>query len=70
VPAAAGTALGLAGAYGAATVLQRFLFDVTAREPAVYLAVGGLIVLVTVLASLLPGRRAGHATPAALLRTE
>ncbi len=70
VPAAAGTALGLAGAYGAATVLERFLFDVTPREPAVYLAVGGLIVLVTVLASLLPGRRAGHATPAALLRTE
>lgn len=69
-PAAAGTAVGLAGAYAAATVLRRFLFDVTPREPVVYAAVAGLIVLVTALASLLPGRRAGQATPAALLRTE
>ena len=70
LPAAAGTAIGLAGAYAAATVLQRFLFDVTPREPAIYLAVAGLIGCVTILASLVPGRRAGHAAPAALLRTE
>ena len=70
VPAAAGTVLGLGAAFAASTLLERLLFGVTPREPAVYLAVGGLIVLVTVLASLLPGRRAGHATPAALLRTE
>lgn len=70
VPAAAGTVIGLGAAFAASTLLERFLFGVTPREPAVYLAVAGLIWSVTILASLVPGRRAGHAVPAALLRTE
>ena len=66
----AGTVIGLGAAFAASTLLERFLFGVTPREPAVYLAVAGLIWSVTILASLVPGRRAGHAVPAALLRTE
>jgi hypothetical protein len=69
-PAAAGTVVGLGAAFMASTLLERFLFDVTPRETAIYLAVAGLIVGVTILGSLVPGRKAGLAAPAALLRSE
>jgi putative ABC transport system permease protein len=69
-PTAAGTMIGLCAAFAASTLLDRFLFGVTPREPAVYLAVAGLILSVTLLASLVPGRRASRAAPASLLRTE
>jgi predicted permease len=69
-PTAAGTMIGLCAAFAASTLLDRFLFGVTPREPAVYLAVAGLILCVTLLASLVPGRRASRAAPASLLRTE
>ena len=41
VPAAAGTVMGLGAGLRGVDLLERFLFDVTPREPAVYLAVAG-----------------------------
>jgi predicted permease len=70
LPAAAGALLGLAGAFTAATLLQRFLFEVTPREPLIYFGVACVIVAVAVLASVLPGRRAANTAPASLLRAE
>ena len=60
VPAAAGTVHRPRCRLCRVDVLERFLFGVTPREPAVYLAVGGLIWSVTVLASLC--RDAGRGT--------
>ena len=69
-PTAVGTALGLMGAYATSNLLQRFLFGITPREPFIYGGVAGVIVVIAALASVLPGYRAGHTSPATLLRTE
>jgi putative ABC transport system permease protein len=67
--AVAGTALGLAGAWGLSRFLEGLLFEVSATDPATYLAVAVVIVIVAVLASYLPANRATKIDPAEALRS-
>jgi putative ABC transport system permease protein len=68
--AAAGVALGLAGALAAARMLSAFLFDVAATDPLTLGCVSVLLLGVVVVASYVPARRAMRVDPAEALRAE
>lgn len=68
--AAAGTAVGVAGAALLSRTLGSLLFEVAPLDPVVYLAVGVGALAVAVLATALPARTAAATDPAATLRTE
>ncbi len=65
-----GAALGLAGALAVSRLLQALLFGVSATDPSAYAAVVLLILLVGVVASWIPARRATAIDPASALRGE
>lgn len=65
-----GLAIGLVGAIGVGVALQGALVDVTANHPLALAAVAGLIVIVSLVAALLPARRAARLDPVAALRQE
>jgi putative ABC transport system permease protein len=66
--AALGAAAGLAGALFATRALRGLLYQVSAADPAIYLAVAALLVLVAALASWLPARHAASTEPQTALR--
>jgi predicted permease len=68
--AAAGIAIGLAGALAVARVLGTLLYDVKPSDPQTYLAVSALLVILAALASYLPARRASKVDPCVTLRSE
>jgi hypothetical protein len=68
--AAVGIALGLAVALAASRVMQSLLYETSAREPVVTLAVGLLLVVIAAAASALPARRAARVDPVRVLRVE
>ena len=70
VLAAAGVALGLAAAAGLTQLMSSLLFRVTALDPLTYAAVSALLLVVSVLASYLPARRAMSIDPVHALRGE
>jgi ABC-type antimicrobial peptide transport system permease subunit len=63
-----GLSLGLAIVGGAA--ITSTLFDVSARDPLVYVAVFALVAVVSLVAVLVPGRRASRVDPLVALRAE
>lgn len=65
-----GIVLGLATALALAKVLERFLFEVSAREPAYFVAAPVLLAAVAILASWVPARRAARIAPARALKEE
>ena len=65
-----GIVLGLAAALALAKVLERFLFEVNAREPTFFIAAPVLFVVVALLASWVPARRAARIAPARALKEE
>jgi len=69
-----GLALGFGLAFAAATALgngiQNTLFGVTARDPITYATVFAVVTLVSVVATLVPARRATHVDPMVALRAE
>jgi len=74
VQIALGVTLGFALAFAAATALgngiQNTLFGVTARDPITYATVFGVVTLVSIVATLVPARRATHVDPMIALRAE
>jgi predicted permease len=68
--ALAGVALGLAGAAAVRRVIASQLFEVEAFDPAVYLGVTVLLLLVAAAACFLPARRAAAVEPTQALRME
>ena len=64
--------LGLALALGTVggTAIANTLFNVSARDPITYAAVGVLIAVVSLAAILVPGQRAARVDPVVALRTE
>jgi len=68
--AAAGVAIGIGIALVAARWIQPLLFEQPARDPAIYGAVGALIVSVAAVASASPARRATRADPNTVLRSD
>jgi ABC-type antimicrobial peptide transport system permease subunit len=69
-----GLLLGLGLAWGLATLggaaVTTTLFDVSARDPLVYIAVFALVAVVSLVAVLVPGRRASRVDPLVALRAE
>ena len=68
--ALAGVLAGLGIALLVAPWIQPLLFQQPARDPAIYAAVAGMLLLVAAVASAVPARRAARADPNAALRSE
>ena len=68
--AAAGVALGMAGALAATRVLAKFLFEVQPTDPATFVSIALLLTGVALLASWIPARRASRVDPMVALRFE
>lgn len=68
--AAVGTAMGLAGAFALSHSMRTLLFGVSAVEPVTFLAVPSLLLTVTLMACLLPARKATRVDPIVALRYE
>ncbi|HXV65359.1 MAG TPA: ABC transporter permease [Vicinamibacteria bacterium] len=68
VPALAGLALGLAGAFGSARVLKAILYGVEPRDPGVYAGAAALLLVTALLATLIPAHRASRVDPLIALR--
>lgn len=65
-----GTAVGIAGALAARSVLSSVLYSVTATDPLAYAGVTVTLVAIAALASFVPALRAARLDPAVALRTE
>jgi ABC-type antimicrobial peptide transport system permease subunit len=70
VLAAIGAVVGLTGAFVAARLLATMLYGVSAGEPMTYLLAAALSAVTTVLACLVPARRATTVEPLTALRSE
>ena len=66
----AGVGLGLLIAYAGSRVLQSQLFEVQPADPATFAAASALAVIITLVASYAPARRASRVSPLAALRHE
>ncbi|HET9482269.1 MAG TPA: ABC transporter permease, partial [Candidatus Polarisedimenticolia bacterium] len=66
----AGVLFGLAGAFALTRTMSSLLFDVSALDPATYVAVALLLALVAMAAVWVPARRATRADPMIALRYE
>jgi ABC-type antimicrobial peptide transport system permease subunit len=67
---AAGLVLGLAVAYGLRRFVESMLFGLAAADPLTYAVVTGVLIAVTLLASLRPARRAARVDPMTALRAD
>ena len=65
-----GLVLGLAVAYSVRRFVESTLFGLTAADPLTYAVVAGVLLAVTLLASLRPAQRAARVDPMIALRTE
>jgi predicted permease len=65
-----GIAVGLALSFGLTRALADLLFGVSASDPATYLSISSLLVLVALLACFVPARRATKVDPMRALRQE
>jgi putative ABC transport system permease protein len=65
---AIGAAVGIFVGYGATTLLESMLWGVTPTDPVTFLAVGGGLLVLSILASLYPARRAAATRPMDILR--
>ncbi|HKD06095.1 MAG TPA: ABC transporter permease [Bryobacteraceae bacterium] len=65
-----GLAAGMVGAMGLATLIRAVLYDITPFDPAALLVVACLLMLVGVVASWVPVRRALRVDPASVLRSD
>jgi ABC-type antimicrobial peptide transport system permease subunit len=68
--AAAGIVIGGAMAFAAARWVEPLLFDTRARDPVVFMAVTGILLMVALLATLRPAWRATRVDPARALRVD
>jgi hypothetical protein len=65
-----GGAIGLAGVWGLGRLLRTWLFENEANDPVTMAGALGVLLVVTVLASWLPARRAASTDPMEALRTD
>jgi putative ABC transport system permease protein len=65
-----GTVLGLVGAYFASGLLRQLLVQMSPNDPLTFVAISGLLLIVTVTACLVPARRAMRVNPIVALRAE
>jgi predicted permease len=65
-----GIVLGVAGAFLVSRLMQQALFEVSAADPVVYMAVAATLLVVSEFAAWLPARRATRIDPVIALRSE
>ena len=65
-----GVVIGLGGAFALTRVMRTFLVEVSATDPLTFSAIPVLLAAVTLLACLLPARRAAKVDPMVALRCE
>jgi putative ABC transport system permease protein len=68
--AAAGVAIGMLLSLNAGRWIEPLLFDTSPRNPAVFLLVGVVLLVVGLLASVIPAWRAARVNPVEALRGE
>jgi ABC-type antimicrobial peptide transport system permease subunit len=68
--AAVGVVSGGVAAYAAAGVLRAILFETEPTDAGTFLAIGGLLMVVAIAASVSPARRASRVDPITALRSE
>jgi putative ABC transport system permease protein len=66
----AGLVIGLAAALVVSRVLQASLFEVTRTDPPTYATVSVLLVVIALIASVIPARRATTVNPIVALRQD
>ncbi|HLY41087.1 MAG TPA: ABC transporter permease [Terracidiphilus sp.] len=66
----AGVVLGMAGAFGVTRFMASMLYNVRPNDPATYIAVAALLVVVALAACSVPARRAMRVDPMVALRAE
>jgi predicted permease len=69
-PVLAGVVVGLAAAYGLASLIAGLLYDVRPRDPLTFAAAAATLLLVALVACWIPARRAAHVDPLTALRAE
>jgi len=69
-PVVAGLAVGIAAALAAGRILSSLLFQVSARDPLTIGGVALVLLAVSVVAALVPARRATRVDPTKALRFE
>ena len=65
-----GIAIGVVGAYALTRVMKTLLFNVSATDPVTFVGMAVLLLVIAVLASLIPARRAMKVHPMVALRYE
>lgn len=65
-----GIAVGLTGAFAAASIMATLLFDIPARDPVTFAVVAAVVTLVAFVASAIPAVRAVHIDPTIAMRAE
>jgi putative ABC transport system permease protein len=68
VLAAAGIGAGLAGAFALTRLMQGLLYEVRPTDPVTFGGVAAGVLVIALLASVLPARRATRVSPAIALR--
>jgi ABC-type antimicrobial peptide transport system permease subunit len=66
----AGLAAGMAGAWGLTRFMRTMLFGVGQTDPATFVAGGGLLAVVALVATMGPARRAARVDPTIAMRAE
>jgi ABC-type antimicrobial peptide transport system permease subunit len=65
-----GVVLGVASAYGLTKLIASLLYGVQARDPAVFVGVPVLLILVALIAVWVPAKRATRVSPVDALRCD
>jgi putative ABC transport system permease protein len=65
-----GVAIGVAGAYALSRLLESLLYEVSVHDPRIFLGAPLLLVVVAIVATLVPARRAARVDPMTALREE